>query len=156
MKKATIFVDGAIAGGQKSGVAAVARTSQGHFLGWLSRQLPRMTNNEAEYQAVLLGLALGRHLEAETVEIVTDSQVVVHQMQGRSRVNSPRLKQLHRQACVAVRPFRRVRFRHVSREQNKLADALAAEALEGQVVRMAPEPASVLERIWHEYVKREA
>jgi ribonuclease HI len=68
------------------------------------------------------------------VEIITDSQVVVHQMRGYSRVNSPRLKTLYKQACLAARDFREVRFRHVGRKDNKLADALAAEALEGKTV----------------------
>jgi ribonuclease HI len=95
-----------------------------------------MTNNEAEYEAAILGLELAQRLGADEVEIVTDSQVVVQQMQGRSRVNSSGLQRLHREACVAVRPFRRVRFRHVKREENRLADALASEALEGKEVRM--------------------
>jgi ribonuclease HI len=135
MKQVTIYVDGALAGGQQVGIAAVARTRQGQFLGWKSRQLPRMTNNEAEYRAALLGLELARQLGAEAVDVVTDSQVVVQQMRGYSRVNSPRLKELHQQACLAVRFFQTVSFRHVRRDENKLADALAAEALAGRVVQ---------------------
>jgi ribonuclease HI len=134
MRQLTVYVDGAIAGGEKTGIAAVARTAQGRFLGWSSRQLERMTNNEAEYRAALLGLELARRLEAEIVEIVTDSQIVVQQMQGHSRVNSPRLKGLHQRACAEARRFRQVSFRHVGRDHNKLADALAAEALVGKLV----------------------
>jgi probable phosphoglycerate mutase len=135
MKQVTIYVDGALAGGQQVGIAAVARTRRGEFLGWLSRRLPRMTNNEAEYRAALLGLELAQSLGAESVEVVTDSQVVAQQMQGLSRVNSPRLKTLHQQACMASRSFREVAFRHVGREENKLADALAAEALAGRTAQ---------------------
>lgn len=50
----TIFVDGGTAGGTHTGIAAVARSHQGYFLGWESRQLPPMSNNEAEYKAALL------------------------------------------------------------------------------------------------------
>lgn len=134
----TIYVDGATAGTAHVGVAAVARSEQGYFLGWRSRQLGRMTNNEAEYRALLLALELARGLEARMVEIVTDSEVVARQMEGRSRVLSPRLQLLHRQATEAARFFERVTFRHVPRAQNRLADALAAEALAGQTVEMAP------------------
>lgn len=134
----TIFVDGAVAGGRYSGVAAVARTPEGYFLGWASRRLATMTNNEAEYQAALLGLELAARLDASVVEIVSDSETVVFQMQGRSRVNSSGLKPLHKDACVAVRHFKKVNFRHVGREENQLADALAAEAITGRVVRMRP------------------
>jgi ribonuclease HI len=135
----TVYVDGAIAGGRKTGIAAVSNTPSGFFLGWIGRQMGRMTNNEAEYEAAILGLDLARRLGAERVEIVSDSEVVVRQMQGHSRVNSARLKELHRRCCLAARHFRQVRFRHVSREENRLADALAAEALAGRPVQM-PSP----------------
>jgi ribonuclease HI len=103
-----------------------------------SRRLPQMTNNEAEYQATLLGLALARRLGAEVVEIVSDSEVVVRQMQGQSRVISGRLKRLHQETCRVVGLFKLVTFRHVPRELNCLADALATEALAGRVVQMQP------------------
>lgn len=136
MQRLTVTVDGAIAGNRHTGIAAVARDEKGYFLGWISRRLPRMTNNEAEYQAALLGLELARELRAEQVEIFSDSEVVVRQMSGTSRVNSPRLKVLHRQACRVVADFAEVRFVYISREENKLADALAAEALSGRLVAM--------------------
>jgi ribonuclease HI len=130
-----IHIDGATAGTRQVGAAAVARTTDGRFLGWLSRQLPRMTNNEAEYHGLLLGLELAQRLGMERVLIVSDSEIVVRQMEGRSRVLSARLRALHREACQTVRTFDNVRFRHVPREQNRLADALAGEALLGQTVQ---------------------
>jgi probable phosphoglycerate mutase len=139
VNEVTIFVDGAIAGSQQTGVAAICKSPGGLFVGWLSRQMKRMTNNEAEYQAVLLGLELAGQLGATKVEIVSDSEVVVRQMLGFSRVNSPKLKILHQKTCQAVRHFQEVSFRNVGREQNKVADALAADALAGQTVKMAPQ-----------------
>lgn len=131
-----VHVDGAIAGNRHTGIAAVARDEQGYYLGWISRRLPRMTNNEAEYQAAMLGLELARELSAGRVDILTDSEVVARQMSGTSRVNSPRLKLLHRQACRVAADFEEVRFVFIGREENKLADALAAEALGGRLVAM--------------------
>lgn len=136
MQNVTIHVDGATAGTQQVGIAAIARSEEGFFMGWLSRQLPRMTNNEAEYHAVLLGLALARRLRATSVTIVSDSEVVVRQMRGLSRVNSNRLKPLHQQTCARVGHFGQVSFKHVLRDENALADALAAEALNGRTVQM--------------------
>jgi ribonuclease HI len=136
MERLMIHVDGAIAGNRHTGIAAVARTGKGYFLGWISRRLPRMTNNEAEYHAALLGLELARELRAGRVDILSDSETVVRQMAGTSRVNSPRLKPLHRETCRVVADFESVRFIYVGREANKLADALAAEALAGQLVSM--------------------
>ncbi|MBX3057908.1 MAG: ribonuclease HI family protein [Anaerolineae bacterium] len=147
MKTISIFVDGAVSGTEHAGAAAVARTPEGYFLGWWSRRLPQMTNNEAEYHATLLGLTLARRLGADVVEIVSDSEVVVRQMQGQSRVLSGRLKHLHQEACKVVGVFTAVSFRHVPREQNCLADALATEALAGRIVQMQPHPPGWLSRL---------
>lgn len=138
MRQISIHVDGAVAGTRHAGIAAVARTAEGYFVGWWSRQMAPMTNNEAEYQATLLGLALARHIGAQIVEIVSDSEVVVRQMLGQSRVVSQRLKGLHQEACAAAGQFSQVSFRHVPRTENVLADALATEALGGRVVKMQP------------------
>ncbi|MCB8944034.1 MAG: ribonuclease HI family protein [Ardenticatenaceae bacterium] len=140
MKKVSIHVDGAVSGTEYAGAAAIARTTEGFFQGWLSRQMPTMTNNEAEYHATLLGLKLAHMLKADVVEIVSDSEVVVRQMQGQSRVLSGRLKRLHQETCKRVGSFHTVTFRHVLREYNSLADALATEALLGRIVQMGPLP----------------
>ena len=139
-----IHVDGGTGGSDRvAGAAAVARTGDGQFVGWLSEQLPGMTNNEAEYHALMLGLNIAAQLGMRKVLILSDSEVMVRQMQGRSRVMSARLKLMHRDACLAVRQFKDVRFTHVPREQNRLADALASEAVTGRTVRMRPQSRSV-------------
>lgn len=138
----TIEVDGATGALTCAGVAAVARGPDGGLLGLCSRQLGRMTNNEAEYHALLLGIELAQALGLASFVLQADSEVMVRQMQGRSRVNSARLALLHRQACQALRfvggP---VTFRHVLREHNRLADALAVEAMAGRAMAL---PARVL------------
>lgn len=136
MKKLNIFVDGAVGNPHHAGIAAIALSFEGYFKGWLSRQLPGMTNNEAEYNSVLLGLELARQLNIKEFEIVSDSEVVVRQMLGLSQVHSNRLKQLHQKTCTEIAYFQTVNFRHVPRTQNKLADALAAEAMAGRMVKM--------------------
>lgn len=138
MTHLTIYVDGGIAGGDHTGIAAIARSPQGEFLGWESRQLPPMSNNEAEYQAALLGLRLAQQLRAKTVELLSDSEILVNQMRGYSRVNSPHLQPLHQQLCHQAAHFQQIAFRHIPREENQLADALAADALRGQCVHTRP------------------
>ncbi|MCB0010033.1 MAG: reverse transcriptase-like protein, partial [Anaerolineales bacterium] len=75
-------------------------------------------------------------LGRRTVEIRSDSEVVVRQVMGLSRVNSTRLRPLHRQTCARIAQFEQVRLHHVPREQNMMADALATLAAAGQLVRM--------------------
>ena len=130
----TIHVDGATAGGTHSGVAAIARDGRGQFLGWSSRKMQRMTNMEAEYHAALLGLELAQRLKLKRFVIVSDAQVMVQQVQGRIRVLSQRLRPLHQRICVATSDLPQATFYHVSRDFNRLADALAADAVAGRVV----------------------
>lgn len=136
LKETVIHVDGGTAGTGPVGIAAVAVSPEGYFLGWLSRQLPRMTNNEAEYNAALLGLELAERIGGRSIEIVSDSEVVVRQMRGVSRVNSGRLRTLHQQLVQRGTRFQRVTFCHVRRDQNRLADALAGDAIHGRTVKM--------------------
>ena len=107
---------------------AVARSADGRIVDWLWQELPAMTNNEAEYAGLLLGLQLAcRHQAAQTVCIL-DSEVVVGQMQGRFSVNSPRLRAWHARAVAAARQLPAVAYHLVPREWNRLADGLAAQA----------------------------
>lgn len=140
MNDVLIHVDGATGSQQHTGIAAVAQTPDGQFLGWQSQQLGCMTNNEAEYSALLLGMALAQRLNLQSITLVSDSEVVVRQMQGRSRVLSPRLKKLHQQACHIAGFFEQITFTHVLRSHNRLADALAANAMEGKEVHTTAAP----------------
>lgn len=139
-----IYIDGATGGGNAAGAAAIAISTDGFFHGWLSRHLPRMTNNEAEYWGLLLGFELATQLRLKHVVVYSDSTTVVRQMQGRSLVQSKGLRVLHQRACAAARRFPAVAYQHVPRENNRLADALAVEALQGHTVAM---PASWLARL---------
>lgn len=119
--------------------AAVARDEEGALLDWAWRRLPTMSNNEAEYAGLLLGLELAKRLGASRVTCVLDSEIVVGQMEGRYSVNSPVLRAWHWRACAAARKLEQVRYRHIPREWNRLADGLATqagipwEALKGEI-----------------------
>ena len=112
----------------KPGCGAIVRSARGDVLDWAWRTLPRMTNNEAEYAGLLLGVALARTQRASEIIFVLDSDIVVGQICGRYAVNSPALKQWHRRAKKALGQLRNVKFCHVPREWNSLADALARQA----------------------------
>ena len=124
--------DGAIgADGRASGLGVVMRDETGRILEVRSKRSRPQTCNEAEYEALIWALELlGRDPPAE-VHFLSDSEIVVNQMLGFFSVRSPALKRLHRKACALARAIPRVTFTHISREQNRLADALAVEALHG-------------------------
>lgn len=125
-----IYCDGAIGDkGEGAGLGVVIRDGRGEVLGLVKRNLPPMTNNEAEYAALVLALEAVRHFRPRSLKVHMDSKVVVGQMQGRFSVRSPALKRWHAHACRLARRFREVTYEHIPREANRLADALAAEAL---------------------------
>ena len=129
-RQLSVYCDGAIGDrGQGTGLGVVIRDGQGEIIGLVKRGLPPMTNNEAEYAALVLALEAAWRFRPRVLEIHMDNEVVVGQMQGVFAVRSPALKRWHAQACRLARRFRRVTYIRIPREANRLADALAAEAL---------------------------
>jgi ribonuclease HI len=88
------------------------------------------TNNVAEYSALLAGLARAADAGIAELEVVSDSELLVKQMQGEYRVKNAALRELWDEAQAFVRRFERVVFSAVRREENELADRLVNEALD--------------------------
>ncbi len=88
------------------------------------------TNNVAEYSGLLAGLELYRELaDGAELEVRMDSRLVVEQMAGNWKIKHPGLKPLATRAA-ALAPVGAT-YTWVPREQNRHADALANEALDG-------------------------
>jgi probable phosphoglycerate mutase len=87
------------------------------------------TNNVAEYRGLLAGLEAAARLGADEAHVVSDSQLLVRQMTGEYRVRNAGLQPLHARAQELASQFARCTFRHVRREENTRADALANQAM---------------------------
>lgn len=84
------------------------------------------TNNEAEYTGLILGLTEALKLGITTELLVRgDSQLIIRQMQGKYKVNSPKLVPLHQRANILASKFAKIGFEHVYRDKNQRADALS-------------------------------
>ncbi len=92
--------------------------------------LGKTTNNQAEYKAVILGLERAVVLGATHVEVVADSELLIKQARGEYRVKNPDLQIRFAELKAFERQLPRVSYRHVRREFNKAADALANEAMD--------------------------
>jgi ribonuclease HI len=88
------------------------------------------TNNVAEYSGLVAGLRRARELGLTAVEVVSDSELLVKQMRGEYRVKNAALRSLHAEAARLAAELGAVRYRHVGRERNELADRLVNEALD--------------------------
>jgi ribonuclease HI len=89
------------------------------------------TNNQAEYQALRLGLEDAHKLRARRVEVYLDSLLVVNQMKGIFKVKNRDLWPIHHAIKELIHnAFQEVTFTHVPRELNKVADRMVNETLD--------------------------
>jgi ribonuclease HI len=88
------------------------------------------TNNQAEYQALKLGLEEARKMGVHDVHVYMDSLLVVNQMLGIFKVKNRDLRPIHAAIKDIVPSFGHISFTHVPRELNKVADDAVNEALD--------------------------
>ena len=131
--RVVVHVDGGSRGNPgPAAAAAVVSSPEGEVLDEAAMTLGRATNNVAEYRGLLLGLERARALGATEVDVVNDSELIAHQVNGRYKVKHADMKPLHAEALAALRGFERWSIRPVPRAQNAEADALVNQALDGQ------------------------
>ena len=131
-KKYIIYTDGGARG--NPGPAAIGAVVNGKRFG---EYIGETTNNVAEYSAVIFALKkaselLGKEAKQTEVEVRSDSELLVKQMNHIYRVKEDTLKVLYVDVLNAVLDFKRVTFVHIPRTQNKEADAMVNEALDAE------------------------
>jgi ribonuclease HI len=130
----TIHTDGASRG--NPGAAAFAYVIRGEQVPLIEEAgcLGTMTNNQAEYTALVRALEHAVRLGPRfRLHIHSDSELMVKQMKGEYKVKNPDLIDLYQQAKELARAFEGgVQYTHVRRERNKRADELCNEALDGR------------------------
>jgi len=140
MKKIIIYTDGASRGNPGPGsVGVVFCNEKGEIVKTYSNYLgEEITNNEAEYQAVIHALKkftalFGKQLAKKSeVEIRADSELLVKQLSGEYKVSNLRIQELFIQLWNLKTDFGKINFKLIPREKNKEADKLANEALDEQ------------------------
>jgi ribonuclease HI len=131
--RVVVHVDGGSRGNPgPAAAAAVISTPDGDVVDEAAVTIGRATNNVAEYRGLLLGLERAKALGASEVDVVNDSELVAHQVNGRYKVKHADMKPLHAEALAALRGFERWSMRPVPRAQNAAADALVNQALDGE------------------------
>ena len=94
------------------------------------------TNNEAEYAAVIFGLKKIKSLlgkiktQSTEVECRLDSELVVKQLNHEYKLKEKHIQNFFLEIWNLMLDFKAVKFYHISREKNKLADKLVNEALD--------------------------
>jgi ribonuclease HI len=131
VKHLVAYIDGACRGNPGEGGVGVAfQDEKGTPFFKAYRYIGTVTNNIAEYRALLLALKKARNLRAKSLTIYSDSQLIVNQVRGDYRVRDAKLKLLLREALSLIKGFQRVEMKAIGREKNKLADSLANRAID--------------------------
>lgn len=104
-------------------VEGVVVEAKGAFMG-------TATNNAAEYQAVIEGLASARSRGATRISIQADSELVIRQLSGIYKIKHPDMQARAAQVKSLAKGFSSVTYEHIRREQNSAADAEVNRALD--------------------------
>ena len=106
----------------------VLQSPKGDKLKYKIRLQYQPTNNEVEYEALLKGLELVKSVEARSILILGDSQLVMSQINGTYEAKEGRMKKYLEKVLRLVKKFKEINFVQILREENMEADALTKEA----------------------------
>ena len=138
MKKFIIYTDGGSRGNPGPAAIGVVICNEkeqelkkyGEYLG------DNLTNNEAEYQAVIFALKkfkalFGKKLAEHTeIEMRSDSEFLVSQVNGEYKILDEKIQKLFLELWNLRLDFKKIKFKYISREKNKEADRLVNETLD--------------------------
>jgi len=129
-KKALIFTDGgAEPNPGPGGIGVVIQNHHGETVTTISRSVGRVTNNQAEYMAVIAALEKAISLGFNKVEMRADSELIVRQINGRYKVKNANLKPLYQKVIELESKLKSFTITHIPRNLNREADRLAGEAV---------------------------
>src|SRR5438270_5857197 len=113
-----------------AGFGAVIQDATGNVLGELSEFLGIQTNNFAEYSGLLATLDFALSHGHRKLRVVSDSELMVKQIQGKYQVKSPGLRPLYEQARKKIAQLEKFEITHALRHKNQDADRLANDAMD--------------------------
>ena len=129
--KVVVYADGGSRGNPGPAALGVVVGSKeyGQYLG-------RLTNNQAEYHALIFALKklkqlIGKKKSKETeVEIRMDSELIMKQLSGKYKISEPELQPLFLEVWNSKLDFKKVEFVYIPRTENKRADYLVNKTLD--------------------------
>jgi len=130
LKRLIIYADGASLGNPGlAAIGAIIKGEQGRLIARISQCIGQATNNQAEYRAIIAALEEAVRFGAEEVDIMSDSELVVKQLNGQYRVKKASLRPLYQKVAQLIGSLAAFTITQIPREQNREADRLAKKAL---------------------------
>lgn len=136
--KITIYIDGAARGNPgPAGIGVLllddTEGKERRVIRTCYKYLGKLTNNMAEYMALIYGLQEALMLGYKEVTVKTDSELVVKQTTGEYKVKDPTLRLFYEQFSHLRQGFDRLNVEFVDRKENKDADKLANKAIDSSI-----------------------
>jgi probable phosphoglycerate mutase len=113
-----------------AGYGVVVEDESGQRLAELSEFIGHKTNNVAEYSALIAALEWAEANGQSKLRVISDSELMVKQIQGKYKVNSPDLRPMWEDARRRIARLDKFEIQHALRHKNKVADGLANRAMD--------------------------
>jgi ribonuclease HI len=125
----TIYTDGGARGNPgPAGIGVVLKFNGQQRV--FKKYIGQTTNNQAEYQAVIFGLEKAKEIGANEVDLFLDSELVQQQLTGQYKVKDKDLAPLFVKVWNLSLSFKKIKYIHLRRSDNKLADQLVNQAID--------------------------
>ena len=125
-----VYTDGGSRGNPGPSAAGYVVIDKGDIVDHGGDYLGITTNNQAEYHGVVQGLEAAQRLGAEKVEVRVDSMLVANQLKGIYKIKNRELWPVNERVNELIKGFKSVKFTHVPRELNQLADGEVNKVLD--------------------------
>lgn len=133
-QKLKVYTDGGARGNPGPAAAGVVIMNESNeVIESFGQYLGETTNNQAEYQGLILGLKKVVEMKATEVEVYMDSELIIEQMKRNYKVKNAELASLFVKAWNLTHEFKKISFRHIRRNENKLADSEVNKALDQEL-----------------------
>lgn len=126
----SVYTDGGARGNPGPAASGFVIYDGGEIIAREGKYLGIATNNQAEYNAILLGLEKAQNLKIMELDCFLDSELVVKQLKLEYKVKNKDLAAIFLKAWNLSKKFKRIKFHHIPREKNKEADAIVNEILD--------------------------
>ena len=132
--KLIIYTDGGSRGNPgPSGCGVVIYGPENKIIRKYTKFLNKATNNQAEYEALILGLQKAKSLKVDKIDCYLDSQLVVEQLNHRYKIKNPDLGSLFIKVWNLSQFFKKVSFYYIPRGKNKVADRLVNQIIDENI-----------------------
>lgn len=132
--KLLLHTDGASRGNPgHAGIGVVIEDGTGNTIAEIAEYAGEVTNNIAEYTALIRGLEESVQLGGKEIKVLSDSELLVKQLKGEYRVKNAGLIPLFQKVIKLKNNFDKFEIEHVRRGSNKRADELANMGIDQQL-----------------------